>query len=89
MTPDNRIKRGDRLPNGAFVIDVKDRAKDEAVVLCLSRGEYVTCLSRGEYVTWIANPNYPDSTCWGNYFGDQLGAAYDDFQARANVWREA
>lgn len=68
------VKIGQKLPNGAIVIDHKFKGVDE----------YVLCLwpdsGQAPYVHWYINPNNLD-TIWGQYFSS-LSDAVATFERR-------
>ena len=64
---------GDKLPNGATLLDTRQDRHGETIVLA-SFGS--------EYVNWITSKDDAASTYWGHYFGD-LKTAVADFEARS------
>jgi hypothetical protein len=87
-TTTHTISRGDRLPNGAIVIDVKQAYEPYArIVLCLWtedwQGEVVRSRNSDPYVTWVAliQDSGHISTQSGHYH-DQLSEAVVDFNSR-------
>ena len=87
-TTTHTIKRGDRLRNGAIVIDVKQAYEPYArIVLCLWTEDWqdgvVKIRNTDPYVSWIAliQDNGYIVTQSGHYY-DQLSEAVVDFDSR-------
>ena len=68
-------KAGDRLPNGAIVLDFTSTGKNEGVVLAHWNGD------EHKFVTWVVGPT--GDTFWGNYFSSITDAA-NDYARRVN-----
>lgn len=66
------LKIGDKLPNGAIVLDTKDRGF-ETIILCLWKKEFVT---------WCYDEQ--GGTYWGHYFSS-IQEAMLYFNKRTNA----
>lgn len=74
----NGIRLGDRVDNGAVIIDIK-RAWDTSgfIVLCLR-----TDSQADPYVTWFARLEDDKVICHSGHYFDQLKDAVVDFASR-------
>lgn len=69
------IGKGDKLQNGATVVNYRETPRGKKVVL--SKQEYG---DEVEYATWcVDNGGTP---YWGHYFGSRVDRAEDDFVRR-------
>lgn len=65
---------GNKLPNGATIIDSFQYGENELIVIAISHSDYVT---------WHANA-HDGQTFWGNYFHENLKGAVQDYEDRLN-----
>lgn len=71
------VQIGDKLPNGAIIIDMETKAPNDALVLCVMPGR-----SFDRYIAWRMDPRAPDSTVSGVYLS-RLEHAVVAFNERA------
>lgn len=64
---------GDKLPNGATLLDTRKDRHGETIVLASFNSEFVS---------WTTTNDDANTTQTGNYFGD-LTTAIADFEARS------
>jgi hypothetical protein len=82
-------KRGDRVKNGAVIIDIKPAWDTSGyIILCLWTEDRQTAVGEpfqrtaDPYVTWFARPEEGGTICYQGHYHDQLGEALLDFNNR-------
>jgi hypothetical protein len=80
-------KRGDRVKNGAVIIDIKPAWDTSGyIILCLWTEDIQTSepfrRTADPYVTWFARPEESGVICYQGHYHDQLGEALLDFTNR-------
>lgn len=79
---ERELKTGDRVANGARVLDAKPANGGGQIIVCLSEGQLVTWFAK-----WVANDKQRWGgewmACQGNYGFASLAEALADFEARS------
>jgi len=79
-------KRGDRVKNGAVIIDIKPAWDTSGyIILCLWTEDTQSTphqRTTDPYVTWFARPEQDGIICHQGHYHDQLGEALLDFNNR-------
>jgi len=76
---DNLLRMGNKLPNGAEVVDTRKAPNGQSYVLAFLPGNTVTPWVSWQYHWDDTNDEY--STYWGNYYED-LESGVRDFRSR-------